>query len=128
MCHDSCVDPLDIREKGALRNGEQQTSDRRLFMQFLAFGGAGITGGDSATLSASLDKAGLNGVLYEEANDPNGVGLLTWSETPDFFVSKVRPLFARGFRDTGAFSGLTLKPEYAMMGRTFALGHDTHLD
>ena len=88
MCHDSFVDPLDIREKGGLRAGEQQTSDRRLFMQFLAFGGSGITGGDSATLAASLDKAGLNGVLYEDANDPNGVGLLTWSEDPGFFVSK----------------------------------------
>src|SRR5580698_9098955 len=114
MCHDSFVDPVDIREKGGPRDGVQQTSDRRLFMQFLAFGGAGITGGDSVTLGASLDKAGLNGVLYEDANDPNGVGLLTWSETPDFFVSKVRPLVAR---DT-AFSGLTLKPEYTMMGRT----------
>jgi Chlorite dismutase len=122
------VDPVDIREKGGLRNGEQQTSDRRLFMQFLAFGGSGITGGDSATLGASLDKAGLNGVLYEDANDPNGVGLLTWSETPDFFVSKVRPLFARGFRDTGAFSGLILKPEFTMMGRTYALGHEPDLE
>jgi hypothetical protein len=122
------VDTLDLREKGGLRGGVPQTSDRRLFMQFLAFGNSGITGGDTATLAASLDKSGLNGVLYEDANDPNGIGLLTWSEDPDFFVSKVRPLFARGFRDTGAFSGLTLKPEYAMMGRTYALGHEPNLE
>jgi len=128
MCHDGFVDPLDLSEKGGLRGGVPQTSDRRLFMQFLAFGGAGITGGDSATLGASLDKAGLDGVLYEDANDPNGVGLLTWSESPDFFISKVRPLFLRGFRDTGAFSGLTLKPEYSMMGRTYALGHEPDLE
>ena len=122
------MDTLDLREKGGLRGGVPQTSDRRLFMQFLAFGNSGITGGDTATLAASLDKSGLNGVLYEDANDPNGIGLLTWSEDPDFFVSKVRPLFARGFRDTGAFSGLTLKPEYAMMGRTYALGHEPNLE
>jgi chlorite dismutase len=128
MCHDGFVDPVDISEKGGLRGGVQQTSDRRLFMQFLAFGGAGITGGDSSTLIVSLEKSGLNGVLYEDANDPNGVGLLTWSETPDFFVSRVRPLFARGFRDTGAFSGLTLKPEFTMMGRTYALGHEPDLE
>jgi chlorite dismutase len=128
VCHDGFVDTLDLREKGGLRGGVQQTSDRRLFMQFLAFGNSGITGGDTATLAASLDKSGLNGVLYEDANDPNGIGLLTWSEDPDFFVSKVRPLFARGFRDTGAFSGLTFKPEYAMMGRTYALGHEPNLE
>jgi chlorite dismutase len=122
------MDPIDIREKGGLRGGVQQTSDRRLFMQFLAFGGAGITGGDSATLVASLEKSGLNAVLYEDANDPNGIGLLTWSEDPDFFVTKVRALFARGFRDTGAFSGLTLKPEYTMMGRTYSLGYEPNLE
>lgn len=128
MWHDGCVDSLDIREKGGLRGGAQQTSDRRLFMQFLAFGGSGITGGDTATLIASMDKSGLNGVLYEDANDPNGIGLLTWSDDPGFFLAKVRPLFARGFRDTGAFSGLTLKPEYSMMGRTYALGHEPNLE
>ena len=73
MCHDSLVDQVDIREKGGMRGGVQQTSDRRLFMQFLAFGGSGISGGDTPTLKASLDKSGLNGVLYEDANDPNGV-------------------------------------------------------
>jgi chlorite dismutase len=122
------VDPVDIREKGGLRGGVQQTSDRRLFMQFLAFGGSGITGGDTATLIVSLEKSGLNGVLYEDANDPNGIGLLTWSDDPGFFLAKVRPLFARGFRDTGAFSGLAFKPEYAMMGRTYALGHEPNLE
>ena len=111
-----------------MRAGVQQTSDRRLFMQFLAFGGSGLTGGDSAVLVSSLEKSGMNGVLYEDANDPNGVGLLTWSEDPAFFVSKVRPLFARGFRDTGAFSGLTLKPEYTMMGRTYSLGYEPNLE
>ena len=29
---------LDIREKGGVRDGERQVSDRRLFMQLLAFG------------------------------------------------------------------------------------------
>ena len=124
MCHDSFVDQLDLREKGGPRDGVPQTSDRRLFMQFLAFSGSGITGGDTPTLAASLDMSGLSGVLYEDANDPSGVGLLTWSDTPDFFISDVRPLFAH----SGPFSGLVLKPEYTMMGRTYALGHEPDLD
>ena len=117
------MDQLDIREKGGVRGGEPQTSDRRLFMQFLAFGGSGITGGNTAQLSAALEQSGLNAVLYEDANDPQGVGLLTWSDNPDHFVSKVRPLFK-----VGAFAGLTLKPEYTMMGRTYALGHEPDLE
>jgi hypothetical protein len=121
--HDGLVDSLDIREKGGLRGGAQQTSDRRLFMQFLAFGEAG----DTAALIAALDRSGLNGVLYEDANDPNGIGLLTWSDDPDFFVSKVRSKLFHG-ENAGAFSALTLKPEYTMLGRTYALGHEPNLE
>jgi chlorite dismutase len=124
LWQDSFVDPLDISEKGGMRGGVRQTSDRRLFMQFLAFGGSGVTGGDSTALRASLDDSGLDGVLYEDANDPHGVGLLTWSDDPGFFISKVRPLF----QGKTAFSGLNPKPEYTMMGRTYALGHEPNLE
>ena len=59
-----------------MRGGEQQTSDRRLFMQLLAFGNAD----DTQNLAGALEDSGLEGVLYEDVNDPRGVGLLTWSE------------------------------------------------
>jgi chlorite dismutase len=62
-------------------------------------------------------------VLYEDANDPRGVGLLTWSDDPEFFVGTVRPLV-----NSGSFAALTLKPEYTMMGRTYALGHEPNLE
>ena len=109
---------LDIREKGGIREGAQQTSDHRLFMQFLAFGGCS----DSAKLSEALESAGLAGVLYEDANDPRGVGLLTWSADPEFFVTRLRE-----FLRCGPFSALEFKPEYTMMGRTYALGHEPDL-
>jgi len=111
-----------------MRGGEQQTSDRRLFMQFLAFGGSGGTGGDSAALIEALNNSGLNGVLYEDANDPNGVGLLTWSDDPEFFVTKVRALFSNGPAGSEAFRALTLKPEYTMMGRTYSIGYEPNLE
>jgi chlorite dismutase len=65
----------------------------------------------------------MPGVLYAEANDPHGVGLLTWSDTPDFFVGRLRD-FLKG----GQFAGLTPKLEYSMLGRTYALGHEPDLD
>lgn len=113
------MEPLDLREKGGLRGGEQQTSDRRLFMQLLAFGEAC----NSTKLAGALAESGTDGVLYEDANDPHGVALLTWSDAPDFFVTKVR-----SFLNHGPFADLTFKPEYAMMGRTYALGHEPNLE
>jgi chlorite dismutase len=112
------VEQLDLREKGGMRGGEQQTSDRRLFMQLLAFANAR----DTDPIAAALDASGIEGVLYEDANDPCGVALLTWSDDPEFFVTKLR-----GVLRCGAFQSLTLKPEYTMMGRTYALGHEPNL-
>ena len=110
---------LDIREKGGIRNGIPQFSDRRLFMQLVAFGDAE----DTSALVRTLESARMPGVLYAEANDPHGVGLLTWSDTPDFFVGRLRD-FLKG----GQFAGLTPKLEYSMLGRTYALGHEPDLD
>lgn len=101
-----------------MRGGEPQTSDRRLFMQLLAFGNSA----DTPALAAALDSSGMEGVLYEDLNDPRGVGLLTWSDDPDFFITKLRPLLHRG-----AFSDLAFKPEYTMMGRTYSLGYEPNL-
>jgi chlorite dismutase len=113
------VEPLDIREKGGMRGGEQQTSDRRLFMQLLAFGNARDTG----KLAAALEASDMEGVLYEDANDPCGVALLTWSDDPEFFVTRLRE-----FLRCGAFQALDFKPEYTMLGRTYALGHEPNLE
>ncbi len=113
------MESLDLREKGGLRAGEQQTSDRRLFMQLLAFGNVR----DVSRLTEGLATSGMEGVLYEDANDPQGVALLTWSDNPDFFVTTVR-----AFLNRDTFSGLTPKPEYSMMGRTYSMGHEPNLE
>src|SRR5579875_2969569 len=105
---------LDIREKGGLRGGAQQVSDRRLFMQLLAFGDAP----DSSRLIEPLTDSGLEGVLYEDVNDPRGVALLTWSDNPDHFICRVRP-----FLNRDEFAKLVQKPEYTMMGRTYSIGY-----
>lgn len=113
------MDELDLREKGGLRQGEPQVSDRRLFMQLLAFGGVL----DPQKLTSELDESGLEGVLYADVNDPRGVALVTWSEDPDHFLSKVRPVLSRE-----PFAELTPKLEYSMLGRTYAIGHEPDLE
>ena len=113
------MEELDIREKGGLRAGVQQSSDKRLFMQLLAFGGIV----DTAPLVDELSRAPFESVLYEDANDPRGVGLLTWDDDPNFFVNILRP-----FINDSSFRNYAMKPEYTMMGRTYALGHEPNLE
>src|SRR5438093_635861 len=110
---------LDIKEKGGTRNGQQQVSERRLFMQLLAFGDCREPG----ALSQALNAARLPAVLYQDVNDVRGIGLLTWHEDPEFFVSTLRP-FLLG----SEFAKLGQKAEYTMLGRTYSLGYEPDLE
>jgi hypothetical protein len=110
--------PPDLSEKGGAKDGSPQRSDRRLFMQFMAFGGCP----DATPLADALARAKVPGVLYEDVNDPRGVGLLTLSEDPDFFLDRVRPLL-----NGPGFSLLVQKREYTMLGRTYAIGYEPDL-
>src|SRR6185295_1920657 len=112
-------EPPDIAEKGGIKNGEPQRSNTRLFMQFLAFGACD----DTRPLIEALTSAGVAGVLYEDVNDPRGVALLTFDEDPNFFLDRVRPLLKGP-----AFRPLVQKPEYTMLGRTYALGYEPELE
>jgi chlorite dismutase len=112
-------DEADVAEHGRTAAGEQTSLDRRLFMQLQAFGGAN----DTAALVSALEAAGVEGVLYEDANDPTGVALLTLSETPDAFVSELRT-----FLQAAPFAELEPKPELTMLGRTYAMGYEQDLD
>jgi chlorite dismutase len=111
-------EPPDISEKGGMKDGQPQRSDRRLFMQFIAFGGCA----DATALADRLAQARIPGVLYEDVNDPRGIGLLTLTEDPDFFLDRVRPLL-----NGPGFSVLVQKPEYTMLGRTYAIGYEPDL-
>src|SRR3954465_11455799 len=80
-------EPPDIFEKGGMKDGQPQRLNERLFMQFLAFGNCTF----SRALAETLQAAGIPGVVYEDVNDPRGVGVLTFSEDPNFFVERLRP-------------------------------------
>lgn len=110
---------VDLREKGRTRSGETIAIDRRLFMQLLAFGSCR----DSGALIAALEQRGIPAVLYEDLNDPTGVALLTFSESPDHFLDTVRPLLR-----SAPFDALAPKPEYTMFGRTYSMGWESDLE
>ena len=106
---------IDVQERGA----NQQTSNRRLFMQFQAFGGST----ESKPLVEALERSQIEGVLYYDLNDPRAIGILTMSEDPEFFATRVRDLLT-----AGPFAGLVHKPDFAMLGRTYAAGFESDLE
>lgn len=107
------VKPPDLREKG----GNLQASDRRLFMQLLCFANCPFT---SDLIQAAKD-AGVDGVVYEDLNDPSGAALLAYSEDPADFAAKLRPLA----RSVGS---ATIKTDMTMLGRSYSLGYEPDLE
>lgn len=96
-----------------------RTLDRRLFMQFLAFGDCR----DPDSLGRALEEAGLDVALYADVHDPFGVGLVTMSEDPEYFTGPWRSFLRRA-----PFSELWLKSRFTMFGRTYALGYEPDLE
>lgn len=110
--------PLDLAEKGR-RGGEAIALDRRLFMKFTAFGGCS----DPQAAITALAEAGVDGALYVDANDPQGIGVIVTAEDPDYFVTTLRALFNRP-----PFAAFTHKPEFDMLGRTYSIGYEPDLE
>src|SRR5438128_10032231 len=84
-------------------------------MQLYAFGGAR----DSAAVGVALAAAQIDAVLYEDVNDPEGVAVLTLSESQDAFVTTTRTLFT-----SAPFGELRPTPDLTIMEREYALGHE----
>jgi chlorite dismutase len=116
---------IDVIEYGGKRDGVRQAIDRRLFMQLIAFDAPpGRTADETGKRIAELCKGQrVPAVVYADTTSPRGLGLLTWSEDPAHFVRKVRPLFAED-----GLAQAQLRPELAMIGRTYATGHEPDLE
>jgi hypothetical protein len=110
---------LDLRERGGMKDGQPQLSDRRLFVSLNAWTGCR----DPKPLATALASAGMDCVLYEEVSDPLGVAVLAMCESPAAFVETLRPVLR-----SAAFAGLTPKPEFSLLGRTYALGYEPKLE
>ena len=111
-------EPPDISERGGMKGGQPQRSDERLFMQLLAYGGCR----DPQAVAGAMAGAGIEGAVYADANDPQGIAVLTLTRDPNFFVDMLRPLL-----NGPAFAGLSAKPEFTMLGRTYAIGYEPDL-
>ena len=110
--------PPDLGERGGMKDGQPQRSDERLFMQLLVYGGCL----DASAAVNALSTHRVEGAVYEDANDPRGIGILTVTKDPNFFVDTLRPILR-----SDAIAALVAKPEFTMLGRTYALGYEPDL-
>lgn len=112
------IGPLELAEKGR-RGGQEISLDRRLYMKFTAFGRCA----DPHAAIKALAEDGVNGALYVDINDPQGIGVMVAAEDPDYFVTTLRTLF--GHRP---FADYTHKAEFDMLGRTYSIGYEADLE
>ncbi len=110
---------LDLSEKGRAKDGTALSSNRRLFMQFHAFGNCR----HPENIVKTLENTDMDIALYADINDPSGIGVMAMSEDPEFFVGELRDVLAQSL-----FAELTQKPEFTMLGRTYSFGYEPDLD
>ena len=110
--------PLDLSEKGR-RDGQEISLNRRLFMNFTAFGHCP----DAEAAIGALAEEGVTGALYLDVNDSQGIGIMVASEDPDYFVTKLRALFNRR-----PFADFVHRPEFDMLGRSYSIGYEADLE
>lgn len=110
---------VDLREKGKDADGHTIYHDGRLYMQLLVFTGMKIS---PQAMMSELEKSGFCGALYSSLHDPEGIGLLTVSESPRFFLTELR-----SFIRYSGFSRLQCRAEWTMIGRTYAIGYENDL-
>ena len=109
---------VDLSEKG-MKEGRPISLDRRLFMKFTAFAECD----DVGAAAKALADAGVNGALYLDTNDPNGIGIIALHEDPEHFVTTLRDVFSRP-----PFQSMMRKPEFDMLGRTYSIGYEPNLE
>lgn len=112
------VEKPDISEKGSPRDGQPQSMDQRLFVQLLVYTGVS----DVRQLQSSLSESPLSHVIYEDVNDPFGVGILSMTADPADFTGPLRKLLQQS-----ALAKLQARPQMTMFGRTYSLGYEPDL-
>jgi len=112
-------DPRDLREFGMPVRGVPQAIDRRLYLQLQVLTNVP----DRQAVVEDLRTAGAAAVAYADLNDPRGIGLLLWDENPLRLSAKADFVHSLPSLRHG-----TLRPEFTMLGRSYAFGREEDAD
>ena len=105
-------------EIGGEVDGERIFLDRRVYIQFAAYTGCLST----EELVGEIAAASIPCVIYEDVNDPTGIGLAVTFEKPYRFLTELRD-----FLQNSLFAKLERRHELTMFGRTYAIGYEKDL-
>ncbi len=117
---------IDVSERGAPKDGVPQVSDRRLFMQLSVFEHPTNFDAAVSALQTRLTQSRIPSVLYADVNHPQRLGLLTFSEDPAYFVTRVHDAVRASTRSAD-LTPWKVRPEFAMFGRTYSTGYESDL-
>ena len=119
-------EPVDLREVGAAIDGDPQVSDRRLFLQLHVFEDCSDTNSAPSIggIVGRLSRSSLNAVLYDDLNNPTGIGILFITEDPAVLATEARDLLLN--IQSNAY--LSYRPEMTMIGRTYSSGREPNLE
>lgn len=109
---------LNLAERGKTADGAPQFMDRRLLVQLHAYTGCA----DPAALVEAARQRDVPGMIYQSAQDPQGVAVVTFSESDAYFVGD-----GRDFLLAEPFADLTPLPHLTMFGRTYSIGYEQDL-
>lgn len=109
----------DILEHGRTPEGSDLHSDRRLYMQLLTFSGCR----DFAPCISFVRDLGWDAVIYQDAADPWGIGLLMMDTNPDFFIDTAAPTLRNS-----PFSSLLPRSDGTLFARSYSIGYESDLD
>jgi chlorite dismutase len=114
---------IEINELAGHHTGNPRSLASRLFMQLLVYRVDADQHPDQTIERAgrAFEAASIPGVIYRDANDPRSIGVLTWSEHPEHFVTTVRGVLLE-------LKGISLRDDFTMLGRTYATGYEDDLD
>lgn len=124
--HDSQESSLDLRERGAPRDGTPQYLDSRLFMQLLVLEFQRPSETTSTAIGSAVADRGMPVVVYEDVNHPASFGVLTFSPDPADFVTRLRP--ALNSLGSAKDSAPRYRSNLTMFGRTYSTGYEQDLD
>lgn len=109
----------DIREHGRLKDGSQIHSDTRLYMQHRVWTGCP----DPQALIPELEATGWDLALYQDVNDPHGVGLLSMHTDPGFLAKELLPWLRKS-----GFATLVPQADMTLFGRSYSIGYEEDLE
>jgi chlorite dismutase len=86
----------------------------------LCFRTEGLADDVGLSLARLCEERRVPCVIYADTMDPRGLALLTWSDDPAHFVTKVRPLFAH--------MDVKFRHDFGMIGRAYSNGYEPDLE